>query len=156
MEQKKDTERKGMINPSKLERAYEEFISDLSYFNHDGIIEIDLAYLRDHNLLNCQDQDQEMLQQHPFHFHVIEEDEKVTLFNHEYAVWIVPQEQLNERQTLVLISVLDDEYPLLEIVYATKGIYNSPKYILRVLRHLLTTINENELTLQKIIENDFS
>lgn len=143
---------KGMPNPSKLERAFEEFFSDLSYFNHDGIINIDLPLLRDHNLLNCNDQDQDLLQQHPFYFHVIEEEDKVTLFNHQFAVWIVPQQGETDKETLTLIAYIEEETPLLEIVYRTAGIYNSPKYILRVLRHFLKEIMDNDDVIQRLIE----
>lgn len=141
-----------MLNPSKLERAFEEFFSDLSYFNHDGIINIDLPFLRDHNLLNCPDQEQDQLQQHPFYFHVIEEEEKVTLFNHQFAVWIVPQHGDTERETLTLISSLEDETPLLDLVFRTAGIYNTPKYILRVLRHFIKEIMDNEEAIQRMME----
>ncbi|MFZ4673465.1 hypothetical protein EB008_05025 [bacterium] len=141
-----------MPNPGKLERAFEEFFSDLSFFNHDGIINIDLPLLRDHNLLNCNDQDQDLLQQHPFYFHVIEEEDKVTLFNHQFAVWIVPQQGETDKETLTLIAYIEDETPLLDLVFRTAGIYNSPKYILRALRHFLKEIMDNEDVLQKMIE----
>lgn len=141
-----------MPNPGKLERAFEEFFSDLSFFNHDGIINIDLPLLRDHNLLNCNDQDQDLLQQHPFYFHVIEEEDKVTLFNHQFAVWIVPQQGEMDKETLTLIAYIEDETPLLDLVFRTAGIYNSPKYILRALRHFLKEIMDNEDVLQKMIE----
>ncbi len=141
-----------MPNPGKLERAFEEFFSDLSFFNHDGIINIDLPFLRDHNLLNCNDQDQDLLQQHPFYFHVIEEEDKVTLFNHQFAVWIVPQQGETDKETLTLIAYIEDETPLLDLVFRTAGIYNSPKYILRALRHFLREIMDNEDVLQKMIE----
>ncbi len=141
-----------MLNPAKLERAFDEFFSDLSYFNHDGIIDVDLPFLRDNSLLNCTDQDQDQLQQHPFYFHVIEEDEKVTLFNHQFAVWIVPQHGESEKETLILLSSIEDTTPLLELVYCTKGIYNSPKYILRVLRHFLKEVLENEEIIQRLLE----
>jgi hypothetical protein len=141
-----------MPNPGKLERAFEEFFSDLSFFNHDGIINIDLPFLRDHNLLNCNDQDQDLLQQHPFYFHVIEEEDKVTLFNHQFAVWIVPQQGETDKETLTLIAYIEEETPLLDLVFRTAGIYNSPKYILRALRHFLREIMDNEDVLQKMIE----
>ncbi|MFZ4772405.1 MAG: hypothetical protein ACOYK9_00230 [Chlamydiia bacterium] len=141
-----------MLNPARLERAFEEFFSDLSYFNHDGIINIDLPLLRDNSLLNCLDQDQDQLQQHPFYFHVIEEEEKVTLFNHQFAVWIVPQHGEHDKETLILLSSVEDEVPLLELVFRTAGIYNSPKYILRALRHFLKEIMENEEMIQRLLE----
>lgn len=141
-----------MPNPGKLEQAFEEFFSDLSYFNHDGIINIDLPLLRDTNLLNSTDQDQDLLQQHPYYFHVIEEEDKVTLFNHQFAVWIVPQQGETEKETLTLIAYIEDEIPLLELVFRTAGIYNTPKYILRVLRHFLKEIMDNEEAIQRLIE----
>jgi hypothetical protein len=108
--------------------------------------------LRDTNLLNSTDQDQDLLQQHPYYFHVIEEEEKVTLFNHQFAVWIVPQQGETEKETLTLIAYIEDETPLLELVFRTAGIYNTPKYILRVLRHFLKEIMDNEEAIQRLIE----
>jgi hypothetical protein len=92
------------------------------------------------------------LQQHPFYFHVIEEDEKVTLFNHQFAVWIVPQHGEEDKETLILLSSIEDDTPLLELVFRTAGIYNSPKYILRVLRHFIQEVTENEEMLQRLLE----
>jgi hypothetical protein len=83
---------------------------------------------------------------------VIEEEDKVTLFNHQFAVWIVPQQGETDKETLTLIAYIEDETPLLDLVFRTAGIYNSPKYILRALRHFLKEIMDNEDVLQKMIE----
>lgn len=117
------------------------FTSDLSRFNLDGIIVVDLLLLRDLDLLNVPDNSASCnLQQYPFYFHVLEEETKVTLFNHQFVVWIVPQHREKETVTYVMIGLLQEETTTLEVIFSVEGIYNTPKYILRVLRHYLQEV----------------
>lgn len=74
------------MNPIQLDQAYSEFISSLSSWIPEGIIEVDMSLLEETGLLTHvsfeEDNNQEQL---PHYFHVIETADKVTLFNHQHT-----------------------------------------------------------------------
>lgn len=134
-----------MLNPQKLELAFEEYIKDLGKWVQDGIIEINLEFLKRFDLLGrTEEQEKEFQQQFPFYFHVLETNEKVTLFNNQFVVWIVPKLIEGVPTTITLISLVQGDTPHLEIVFSTQGVYNTPKYVLKVLRHFLTEVIDTE------------
>ena len=140
-----------MINPTALEEAYQEFNKDLKKWIPDGILDVDLRLLNELGLLNHQElehtvSDAELTQ----YFHILETPEKVTLFNEQFAVWIVPQLINDIPTTLTLIALLTLQKPRLEIAYTTCGVYNTPKYILKVLQHFLTEVQDTEALLSSI------
>lgn len=142
-----------MLNPVQLEQAYSDFSTDLKTHLPDGVIDVDLFLLKELDLLkDIDDEDDELLQsQFPFYFHVIETNDKVTLFNNQFAVWIVPQVINEVPTTLTLISLIqEDEQPRLEIAFTTSGIYNSPKCVLKVLRYFLTEVIDTESVIESI------
>ena len=143
-----------MLSPAQLEDAFQRFTNDLSSWTRDGgIIQVDLALL---NRLGLLDQNEEIpadLQgQFPFYFHVIETPEKVTLFNQQFIVWIMPRVEEMSASTLVLISLMINGQPHLEIVFCTSGVYNAPKYVLKVLRYYLNEVMETEEEISSIEE----
>ncbi|MCF7851906.1 MAG: hypothetical protein K9M07_01545 [Simkaniaceae bacterium] len=144
-----------MINPTKLEQAYEEFMKDLSKWAPDGIIDVDIFLLKQLGLLHHNDDDEKILQsQFPFYFHVIETDDKVTLFNNQFVVWIVPQMVDEVPITLTLIALIgNNEKPHLEMLFSTSGIYNTPKCVLKVLRYYLTEVIDTEQVIDSIGNN---
>ncbi|MBS0584861.1 MAG: hypothetical protein JSR76_01000 [Verrucomicrobia bacterium] len=134
-----------MLNPQKLEKFYKEFIKDLPKWVQDGIVQVDLTLLKKFNLLNkTPEEEKEIQAQFPFYFHVIESDEKVALFNNQFIVWIVPKVVEDVPTTLTLIALVQKEKPRLEIAFSTAGVYNTPKYVLKVLRHFLTEVIDTE------------
>src|SRR5271156_103244 len=123
-----------MINPNVLEEAFQEFTKNLQKWVPDGIIQVDLRLLNDLGLLNNAELEHSVSDAHLNHyFHIIETPEKVTLFNEQFAIWIVPQLVDETPTTTTLISLLQGSKPHLEIVYLTSGVYNTPKYILKIL-----------------------
>lgn len=149
----KMTDRDGefMINPTALEEAYQEFHKDLKKWIPDGIIDVNLSLLHELGLLNHKElehtvSDAELTQ----YFHILETPEKVTLFNEQFAVWIVPQVLDEIPTTLTLIALLTSHKPRLEIAYTTCGVYNTPKYILKVLQHFLTEVQDTEALISSI------
>lgn len=140
-----------MVNPVQLEEAYTQFINNLSDYTPDGIIHVDLKLLDEMGLLS-QDQmeSQEDDEQFPHYFHVIETSDKVTLFNHQFAVWIAPQVIDEEPCTLTLIALFEDETPNLELVFSTSGVYNTPKFVLKILRHFLAEVIDTESVISSI------
>lgn len=144
-----------MLNPQNLDDAFGTFMSDLSNWVQDGIIEVNLELLRELGLLNrTAEEEKEIQEQFPFYFHVIETPEKVTLFNNQFCCWIVPQVIDDVPTTLTLISLVEQETPRLELVFSTDGIYNSPKYVLKVLRHYLTEVIDTEEEIASIAQGE--
>jgi len=142
-----------MLNQQKLEKSYKEFTKDLSKYLQDGMIEVDLNLLKDLNLLNkSPEEEKEIQSQFPFYFHVVENNEKVTLFNNQFVVWIIPKVVNDLPTTMTLIALVTKDNPRLEIAFSTTGVYNTPKYVLKVLRHYLTEVIDTEEEIASITQ----
>ncbi|HSX13215.1 MAG TPA: hypothetical protein VLE96_02195 [Chlamydiales bacterium] len=142
-----------MQNPAQIEQAYKDFMSNLPKHAHDGIVSINLRFLHDQGLLDTlsvvEDESDDLTQ----FFHVIESPEKVTLFNEHFVVWIIPKMEGENPVTFVLIATNQEEKAHLEVVFTTYGVYNSPRYVLRVLQHFLSDMLETEETLTLFEKN---
>jgi hypothetical protein len=138
-----------MINPLDLEEAFNEYIADLVHNAPDGIISINLPVLYELGLLNCEQVplDQRKLTQY---FHVIESNEKVTLFNDKFVIWILPRIVNEQPSTYTLVGIHEGKKPRLEMVFHTTGVYNTPNFVLRILEHFLLEIQENNDVLGKL------
>ena len=137
-----------MSDPTILEETFTKLMQEFPKCAPDGIISVDLKLLRDLGLLDSEDEDDS--EEFPHQFHVIETDEKVTLFNEEFAIWIVPKVIDALPTTLTLISLLRENSPKLEIVFSTSGIYNTPKFVLKVLRYYLSEVLDTEEAISSI------
>ena len=133
-----------MITPNQLEESYKEFSQNLSRWVPDGIITVNLNLLEELGLLKHAELERNQTDKEGHCFHVIETPEKVTLFNEQFAIWIVPTIIDEESSTLTYIALLNQAKPHLELVFSTNGVYNSPKYILKVLQHALTEVLDTE------------
>lgn len=141
-----------MINPIILEESFKEFSQNLGKWMPDGILSVDLNLLHELGLLNNSQLEQNMTTDSLSHyFHVIETDDKVTLYNDQFAVWIVPQLVDETPLTLTYIALLlNNNKPHLEIVFSTEGVYNTPKYILKILQHFLTDVIDTETVISSM------
>ena len=140
-----------MINPSILEEAYQEFSKDLSKWAHDGVIQVDMKLLSDLGFLNSAELEQSITDAYiNQHSHLIETPDKVTLFNDQFAIWIVPELLDDIPTTTTFIALLQHNRPHLEIVYTTSGVYNTPKYILKILQHFLAEVQDTEAVISAI------
>lgn len=139
-----------MMSPVELEEQYLQIVQDLDQWNPEGIIEIDLHLLHELGLLN--EIDELGKPEHPLthYFYVIESAEKMTLFNDQFAVWIVPQMVDHEPITYGLIAVQSEDEVRLELVFAAMGVYNSSRIVLQVLEAFLEEIRETEEYLSRI------
>ncbi|NGX61033.1 MAG: hypothetical protein K940chlam9_00511 [Chlamydiae bacterium] len=137
------------IDPYQLEQAYQHYIHDLPGSIPDGIIEIELTHLEELGLLldNAPYSKNESL---THNFYVIESEEKLTLFNHKFSVWITPQMVQDVPTTYTLIALNDEEFPRLEMVFTTQGTYNQSSMVLRILEKYLEQIEENEREIYRI------
>jgi len=142
-----------MIKPEKLEEYFEKFLEDPAYWAQDDVIDVDLELLKDWGLLNQTEEEEKLLQdQFPFYFHVLENNSKVTLFNNQFIVWIVPDIYEDKPCTTVLIALIKEDDLKLEIAYNTMGVYNTPKYVLKTLRHFLAEVIDTEEELSSFFE----
>jgi len=137
----------------QIEVAYKEFMLNLPDWAHDGVIQINLNFLHDQGLLNALQEDMGDPDDLTQYFHVIESVEKVTLFNDQFIVWIIPKIEGEQPMTFVLIALNQTEKAHLEIVFTTNGVYNTPRYVLRVLQHFLIDMLETEETLTSFEKN---
>lgn len=139
-----------MINPAQLETVYKEFSENLSKWAPDGITTVDLSLLQELGLLSHAQFESNYSDQFMHYFHIIESPEKVTLFNEQFAIWIVPISEQEKASTLTYISLLQIDKPRLELVFATSGVYNTPRYILRILQHFLNEVLDTEAVISEI------
>lgn len=142
-----------MLNPIQIEETYKEFTCNLPNWAHDGITPIDMKFLHDRGLLASLQEDHGEQDDLTQYFHVIESVEKVTLFNEQFIVWIIPKMEGEEPFTNVLIALNHPDKAHLEIVFATRGVYNTPRYVLKVLQHFLADMLETEETLTHFEQN---
>ncbi len=133
-----------MLNPERLETAYQEFTHDLNKWVPDGITSIDLNVLSTLGLLQHEKLDAPYTDSISRYFQIVETQDKVTLFNQQFVVWIVPKLAHGKPITFTYIALLQQEEPHLEMVFSTSGVYNSPKYILTVLHHFLKEVVDTE------------
>lgn len=143
-----------MLNPVQIEELYKEFSANLANQAHDGVTPIDLQFLHDQGLLEALQQDRSDPDDLTQYFHVIESIEKVTLFNEQFIVWIIPKMEGEQPLTYVLIALNHPKQAHLEVVFSTRGVYNTPRYVLRVLQHFLVDMLETEETLTSFEKNE--
>jgi len=142
-----------MLNPIQLEEAYREYTANLSNWAHDGVITIDLPMLHELGLLEHLPDEPDESEDLTQYFHVIESIEKVTLFNEQFVIWIIPKTEEETPMTYVLIALCSQPKPALEVVFTTAGVYNTPRYVLKVLQYFLVDMIETEATLTSIEKN---
>lgn len=142
-----------MLNPAQIEDMYREFVGHLGDSAHDGIISIDLKFLHESGLLQNIQEEQTDSDDLTQYFHVIESVEKVTLFNEQFIVWIIPKMDNDQPLTYVMIALNHPEKPHLEIVFSTQGVYNTPRHVLQVLQHFLVDMLETEETITSMEKN---
>ncbi len=145
-----------MLDPVELEEAYKRFSCDVKRWVPDGVISVDLQLLHTLGLLEGAPLFAAEAPTNTKHFfHVIETDDKVTLFNEQFAVWIVPkaEDEAKVSATMVYIAWLQGTKPHLEIVFSTEGVYNTPKFILKILERFLQEVSDTEAIIASIGKN---
>ena len=143
-----------MLNPIQIEETYKQYINSLPECAHDGVIPIDLHFLQDEGLLHHLHEDENDSDDLTQYFHVIESMEKVTLFNEQFIVWIIPRTEETIPSTYVLIALNHEKDANLEVVFTTTGVYNTPHYVLKILQHFLIDVLETEETLTLFEKKD--
>lgn len=142
-----------MNNPTVLEACYKRYMNDISKWLPDGIINVDLETLHDLNLLNFNStaaEDASLTR----YFHVVESEDKLTLVNEEFIVWIVPEKTETTPVTFTLIALNKEDEIRLELAFSTSGIYNNSHLVLRLLEKYLMEIQNTEEQIAKFEKED--
>lgn len=140
-----------MLNPTVLEQTFQKYIQNLPEAAPDGILDIDIFALQHCGLLKAtQPENLEIENTLSHYFHVLESQDKITLFNQEFVVWIVPVHSGSviegdfSSTSFVLLALNREGQPELEIVFSTTGIYNNSKFIISLIEFYIDEIKENE------------
>ena len=137
-----------MHNLSMIEAYYKQFSNDISQWLPEDVIEVNLELLKQLNLIDYNEieyHDPNLTR----YFHVVESDEKITLINDDFVVWIVPEKVDDAPITYTCIALNNEMQPQLELCFVTSGVYNTSRLVLRLLEKFLSEIEEN----QKIFQN---
>lgn len=134
-----------MDHVQPFEELYKKYLFHLAEYLPDGIIDIDLPLLQRMNLLE-EFKEPPRSSHHALthYFQVLETDEKITLLNEQFIVWIVPSQTESENYTRVLIALQQSNGPHLEMAFSVSGVYNTSRLLLRILEKYLEEIYENE------------
>ncbi|MBS0630097.1 MAG: hypothetical protein JSS30_07755 [Verrucomicrobia bacterium] len=138
------------MTPNELEEAFQDFNQNFKKWVPDGIIQINLEALCEMGLLNQEDFDEEEPDDVTQYFHVLETPDKITLLNEKFAIWIVPKMVGDVPTTHTYISQLQKDKLHLELVYETAGVYNNPKFILKILQHFLIEVIDTDAIISSI------
>ena len=144
-----------MHNLLLLESSYRKFIQDVGSWLPEDIIIVDLKLLHSYDLLHYHDpnyNDSSLTR----YFHVVESDEKITLVNDEFVIWIVPEKVEDMTVTYTLVALNKPKGPELQLCYLTSGVYNTSRLVLRVLEKFLSEIQENEKLIAKLEDDNIS
>lgn len=137
-----------MNNPISLEECYKRFMQDLNKWLPDGMIDVDLTTLQELDLLHFhakQTADSSLTR----YFHVVEANDKLTLVNEQFVVWIVPEKNGESPATYTLIALNKEDEIQLELAFSTRGVYNNSQLVLRLLEKYLLDIENTEEQLAK-------
>ena len=133
-----------MMNPTDLEASYQKYVDNLALWLPDGVIEVDLDLLNSLHLLDAEGNPCELNPETKDHsFYIFESEDKITLVNDEYIVWIAPQTIEDEPTTYTFVAKNTTPESKLELVFSSSGIYNSSAFILRILEAFLNEIDEH-------------
>lgn len=126
-----------------IEESYKRYINNSLTWTAENVIQVDMSLLQQLNLaetcyLHVSDYELK------FSFHFLETDEKITLWNDKFVIWIVPDSLEGELTTSVMIALNRPANTKLELIYTATGVFNSSQLILRILEKFLQEIEENE------------
>ncbi|MBS0622527.1 MAG: hypothetical protein JSR80_06180 [Verrucomicrobia bacterium] len=138
-----------MLTPIEIERQFQVLMQRFACQGQKEMVEVTPALFEQLGILKEKPPGEDPL---TCYFHVLESHDKLTLFNENFVVWIAPQLLAQETATVTFIGVIKGETIHLELVFATRGVYNKSKTILDVLEKLLEEIRENETIINKLEE----
>jgi hypothetical protein len=139
-----------MKNLSLLDDYFKKYSKELPKWAPDGVISVDLKLLDELQLLRYYYGESSEDIRLTSYFHAIETAEKITLINDRFVIWIVPFFVENNPTTFTFIAKINEETPLLELIFSTSETFNTSRLVLRILEKFINEIEENEDLLRKL------
>lgn len=135
-----------MDNLTEIDEAFKRFLSNLDEYLPEGLVQVDINLLKELELLSFyKEKDLSFTR----YFQVVETDEKITLINEQFIVWIVSEKIDMVSSTYVFIALNKPE-PHLEIAFSVAGVYNTSRLVLRLLEKYLEEIDDVEESLSQL------
>ena len=88
-----------MNHPQYFEEIYQRYVQHLPEYLPDGMIDMNLSLLQKMHLLDTEGPVTPSPHALTHYFQVIETDEKITLLNEQFVIWIVPSQTEVENST---------------------------------------------------------
>lgn len=136
-----------MYSIIELDNFFNQFAGNISKWLPEDIVNVDHELLKKFNLADKIPFDEPPLTRH---FHVIESHEKITLFNEEFIVWIVPEKLNKVIFTYTLVARNLPSHPQLELCFVTSDVHNNSRLVLQVLEKFLQEIQKNEEAIRNL------
>lgn len=137
-----------MKNPVSLDLCFRKYIHNMPQWLPDGFTTIDLKVLHQLDLLHFH-QASTPESGVTRYFHIVESEDKLTLINEEFVIWIMPEKGENEGSTYTLIARNSRNDLHLELGFVTKGIYNRSHLVLQIIEKYLLDIHSTDSFLKK-------
>jgi hypothetical protein len=138
-----------MDEKEELSVSFEKAMEEFPNIPSESIIEVNMDLLDSVGLTN---EGEYVNPNEAFErsFKVIENANRITLFNNQFVIWIIPEILDGIPATYALIGLRESGGVKLEVVFLAKGPFNSSRLVLRLLDRYLTDIQENEELIHKI------
>lgn len=141
-----------MLNPKILDETFNQIIKEINTTLPDGIIDVNLDLIQSLGLLNLESLEHEVsLFKNSQQFYMVENEDKLTLFNEQFTIWMIPSFTDKNGVTYVFIAKNEkDKVQKLELLFQAKGIYNTSWTVLSILDAFLQEIHENDQMMQQL------
>ncbi len=134
-----------MVNLEQLEAFFEHLSYHTVEALPDGIQDITIKTLHTLRLLSTESEEGSIPTAH--FLQAIESEGKITLFNDNFVIWIVPKNDLDPPATTTFIAKRLNGSLHPEIAFKTMGIHNRSRTILKLIERFLTDIQETDALL---------
>ena len=138
-----------MDEKEELNTAFEKAMESFPTMPPESIIEVNLDILQEMGLTGEGDyinpnEDFERS------FKVLESSNRITLYNSQFVIWVIPEIIDGMPATYALIGLREKTGLKSEVVFLARGPFNSSRLVLRLLDRYLTDIQETEEFIHKI------
>ena len=132
-----------VISIEELDAFFDHLQSHTSDLLPDGILDINVKTLHALHLLSDETPSSGAPRASTL-LQAVESEEKITLYNEKFALWVAPQKNADPASTIVFIASRKDNEIKPEIAFRTTGIHNRSKTILKLIDRFLADIQETE------------
>lgn len=138
-----------MDEKEELNRAFDKVMLEFPHQPPESIIEVNLDLL---DSIGLTDEGEYINPDEAFErsFKVMESANRITLYNSQFVIWVIPELIGGMPATYALIGIRERDSVKLEVVFLARGPFNSSRLVLRLLDRYLTDIQENEEIIHKM------